>query len=175
MSVKAQPGPSAALIAAIVAGGLVAGTIDIFAASLIHKAPPTVILQAIAAGLLGKASFAGGTQTMILGFTLQWGMSLVIAAIYGLATLRLPQLATRPLSFGALYGVGVFVVMNFVVVPLSAARPKHLPAPATLAEDFLAMLVFGVIIAATYPIVRSLDPFRIRWTHLIRKGSRLLS
>ena len=40
--------------------GLVAGTVDIAAASLINMANPLFILLAIASGLLGKAAFHGG-------------------------------------------------------------------------------------------------------------------
>ena len=39
----------------VFAAGLVAGTIDIGAASLINRLSPVVILQAVASGLLGRA------------------------------------------------------------------------------------------------------------------------
>ena len=125
----AAPGSTVftSLARGVVAGGLIAGTLDIFVASAINHVGPGVILQAIASGLLGKASFheAG---TVLLGLGLQWTMSLIIAAIYGLASLRLPALARQPVRFGFLFGVGVFIVMNFVVVPLSAAYPKPQPS-----------------------------------------------
>ncbi len=73
------------LILGVVVGGLVAGTVDIFAAAAINAAPPGVILKAIASGLLGHGAFKGGVGTMVLGLVLQWAMSLVIAAIYGAA------------------------------------------------------------------------------------------
>jgi len=132
----------------IVIGGSIAGIVDIFAASAINQLSPGVILQAIASGLLGKASFHGGGLTMGLGLLLQVAMSLIIAAIYGLAGARLPMLVQRPVSFGALYGVGVFIVMNFVVVPLSAAvHPKHPPSIATIVLNLDAMILFGLIVA----------------------------
>jgi hypothetical protein len=42
---------------------------------------------------------------------------------------RLPVLTRHPLIFGPLYGLFVYGVMNFVVLPLSAAvtGPKSLP------------------------------------------------
>jgi hypothetical protein len=111
------------LLTAIAVGGLIAGSIDIFVASAIYAASPATILQAIASGVLGRASYGGGVGTMALGLTLQWAMSLIIAAIYVAAAVRTPVLFAKPLRFGALYGVGVFVVMSFIVVPLSAAYP----------------------------------------------------
>ena len=135
---------------AIAVGGLVAGTLDIFVAALINTVPPGTILQAIASGLLGRASYQGGLGTMGLGLGLQWLMSLIIAKIYVLAGVQLPILFRRPVAMGALYGVGVFVVMNFVVLPLSAAWPKpHHPSAEAIVLNLAAMLLFGLIVANT--------------------------
>jgi hypothetical protein len=146
---RAMPGQPAAGVTGILVGGLIAGVIDIFVASAINHVGPGVILQAIASGLLGKASYRGGPTTIGLGLALQLGMSLIISAIYGLASARLPALVRRPLSFGALYGVGVFIVMSFIVMPLSAVYPKSHPAPVGVALQFAAMILFGLILTVT--------------------------
>ena len=142
------------LLPAILIGGLVAGSLDIFVAAAINHIGPGVILQAIASGLLGKASFQGGTKSMVLGLLLQWGMSLIIAAIYCLAGTRIPALLRQPLRFGALYGVGVFLVMTFIVVPLSAAHFKARPSVHSLVENLAAMILFGLIVALTPWLMR---------------------
>ena len=85
---------------AILAGGFIAGTIDIGAAVALYHIGPITILQAIASGLLGKASYAGGLNTALFGLVLQWAMSLIIAAIYVLAANRLPVLRRRWLVMG---------------------------------------------------------------------------
>jgi hypothetical protein len=51
-------------LSSIFLGGFIAGTIDIGAACLINSAKPSVILQAIASGLLGKSAFGGGARTL---------------------------------------------------------------------------------------------------------------
>jgi len=132
---------------AILAGGFIAGTIDIGAAVAIYHVGPIAVLQAIASGLLGKASYSGGLNTALLGLVLQWGMSLIIAAIFVFAASRLPMLWRRWLVVGLAYGVAIFVVMTFVVVPLSASYPKNPPQMPQSAEQFLAMLLVGVIIS----------------------------
>jgi uncharacterized membrane protein YagU involved in acid resistance len=144
-----------ALLAAIAAGGLIAGSVDILAASAIYLASPATILQAIASGLVGRASYDGGVGTMALGLVLQWLMSLIIAAIYGAAAVRMPVLLERPLLFGALYGVGVFIVMGFIVVPLSAAYPSPQPSVSGLVLNLAANILFGVIIASTPALMRA--------------------
>ncbi|HKD47502.1 MAG TPA: hypothetical protein VKB67_07430 [Rhizomicrobium sp.] len=132
---------------AILAGGLIAGTIDIVVAVAIYHASPVTVLHAIASGLLGKASYSGGFVAALLGLLLQWAMSLIIAAIFVLASLRLAVLSRRWLVMGLAYGVAIYAVMSFVVVPLSAAYPKTPPAPLHDGPQILAMLLFGVIIS----------------------------
>lgn len=135
------------LLSAILIGGMVAGILDIGAAAAINWRPPVAILRLIASGLLGAKALKGGTSTAVSGFFLQLAMSIVIAAVYGVASLWLPILANMWIICGLAYGVGVFVVMTYVVVPLSAAPPRPLPGISKIAKDLLAMLGFGLIIA----------------------------
>jgi uncharacterized membrane protein YagU involved in acid resistance len=132
---------------AILLGGLIAGTLDIGAAALINGRSPLVILLVIASGLLGKASFQGGLPAVVLGLALQWLMSLIIAAIYVLVSNRIPELKRHWIAGGLAYGVGIFVVMNYVVVPLS--RIGRIPqfSAWTFGGNTLAMLGFGLLIA----------------------------
>ena len=140
--------PKGRLIGAILLGGLVAGTVDVGAASLIFHAGPDKVLRAIASGLIGKAAKQGGYEILALGLVLQWAMSIVIAAIYDLAALRLPTLARQWLLWGLAYGVGVYAVMTYVVVPLSQAAKLSTPPPLLVqGENVAAMLVFGLIVA----------------------------
>lgn len=128
-------------------GGLVAGTVDIGAAAVLSAASPLLILRFVATGLLGRPALEGGTAIVLLGLLLQWGMSILIAAVYSLAASKWPVLARRWLVWGAFYGVVVFVVMNYVVVPLSAAPHKWEHPLTWYVGNGLAMWVFGWIVA----------------------------
>lgn len=109
----------------MLAGGLLAGTLDILYACLFWAAradlPPTRIFQSVAAGLLGEASFRGGAATAALGLLLHFFIACTMAVTYYVAARRWPPLARRPARFGIAYGLLLYVVMNHVVVPLSAA------------------------------------------------------
>ena len=134
--------------AAILLAGFIAGTIDVGAASLINGYGPIIICQAIASGAIGRAAFHGGLNSAGLGLVLQWGMSIIIAALYIVVAQMLPVLRRAWLAFGLLYGVGIYFVMNVIVVPLSRAGGKgyHF-VPVKFAEDMVAMLLFGAIVA----------------------------
>lgn len=88
---------------------------------LAARVPPTRILQSVAAGVLGRDAFAGGTASAALGAALHLGLCVGIAAVLLLACRIAPALLRRPLLFGSAYGLVVFAVMNGVIVPLSRA------------------------------------------------------
>lgn len=134
------------VLSSILWSGLLAGTVDIGAASLINGINPLIILRAIATGLLGPAAFRGGVPASVLGLVLQWAMSLLIAAIFVFASRRLGWMRKRWVAAGLAYGVVVFVVMEYVVVPLSAAEHPHFTT-VSLLENVLAMLLFGLIVS----------------------------
>jgi hypothetical protein len=131
----------------ILLAGFIAGTIDIGAAALINAASIAVILKAIASGILGSASFEQGIEAEVLGLLLQWAMSILIAAIFMISASWVDMLKRRWLAAGLAYGVVVFFVMNYAVVPLSAiGRAPHFTLLRFIA-NLLAMLLFGVIIS----------------------------
>jgi len=138
---------SRAALAAILWGGIVAGTIDIGAACLISGRSLTYILHVIAGGLLAKESFAGGTASAVLGLALQELMGLIIAAVFVVASFGLPALRRHWVPSGLAYGVVVFFVMNYAVVPLSAWHRTPKFTTASFLENMAAMLLFGLIVA----------------------------
>lgn len=134
-------------LGAILAGGLAAGTIDIGAACLINGRSITFILHTIAGGLLAQRAYAGGWHTALLGLLLQEAMALLIASVYVLAGRHLSILTRRWVVWGLLYGVVVFVVMNYLVLPLSAWHVVPHFSAWKFAGNLLAMLLFGLIVA----------------------------
>jgi uncharacterized membrane protein YagU involved in acid resistance len=132
---------------AILLAGLIAGTLDIGAAAFINGRNPLVILLYIASGLLGKVSFQSGLPAVILGLVLQWLMSLIIAAVYVLASNRFPELKPYWIAGGLAYGLGIFLVMNYAVVPLSEVARMPEFTTWTFGGNLLAMLGFGVFVA----------------------------
>ena len=135
------------LISGALWGGLIAGALDILAASLITQFNVVRIMHIIAGGLLGKPALEGGTGTAVLGFMLQEAMGVLIALIYALGTSPWPGLVRRWVPAGIAYGVIVYFVMNYVVVPLSAWHSHPHFNAVSFAENMVAMLVFGLIVS----------------------------
>jgi len=95
--------------------------------TLIQKTPFILVWQYIASGALGMAAFEGGIASALLGVFFHLIISFVIAAVFILSAERIPLLRRYVIAGALLYGLGVFIVMNMIVTPLSAAPP--LPAP----------------------------------------------
>jgi uncharacterized membrane protein YagU involved in acid resistance len=110
----------------VLIGGLVAGTLDITYAcvfwALKAGVPPQRIFQSVAKGVLGAAAFTSGAASAALGLFLHYFIAMMMSIVYYLVARHWTALIERPLIFGAAYGVVLWVVMNYIVVPLSAAR-----------------------------------------------------
>jgi uncharacterized membrane protein YagU involved in acid resistance len=132
---------------AILTGGLVAATIDIAAACLITGRSVSFILHTIAGGLLANRTYSGGLAAALLGFLLQELMGIIIAAVYVLAARALPALRHRWKVCGLAYGIVIFFVMNYLVVPLSAWKHTAHFSTEKFLENMAAMLLFGLIVA----------------------------
>jgi len=101
----------------ILVGGAVAGTFDLIAA-FVTFGPG--VPRAIAGGLLGRSAFQGGPGTYILGILLHYFIAFLAATIYCLASRRLPFLIEHFFVCGLFYGIAIYLVMNLIVLPLSA-------------------------------------------------------
>jgi hypothetical protein len=161
--------PGAARAALI--GGLAAGVIDILDAFAFSYAragvgPPRV-LQAIASGLLGRDAFAGGPATAALGLGLHFFIACSAAVVFVLAARAAPLLLRHPIASGAAYGVGVYVFMQQVVLPLSRFRGGGQTA-AGVANGIL-IHAFGVgipiALAAARFMARPASPVTARSRH----------
>lgn len=116
---------------AILFGTLAVGVLDLADALIffgLRGARPIRIFQTIAAGLLGRASFSGGVPTALLGVFLHFFIAFLIVTTCVVASRWVPLLRARPILSGVFYGIGVYLAMNLVVLPLSAAgKPTFVP------------------------------------------------
>jgi len=110
---------------ALLFGTLVVGILDLADAFIFFGvrggARPVRILQSIASGLLGRAAFSGGLGTAVLGAALHFFIAFMVVATFFVASRYVAILRRSPVWSGLIYGIVVYLVMNFVVLPLSAA------------------------------------------------------
>lgn len=118
----AKPGRSQAF-PAIAWAALVAGVLDISSAFILaypKGVGPIRVLQGVAAGLLGRESaIKAGLATAGLGLAIHFFIALVVASVFYLASRKLAFLTRHPVISGLLYGVAVYGVMYWIVMPLA--------------------------------------------------------
>ena len=113
--------------------------------TLIQKTPFILVWQYIASGALGNAAFEGGIATALLGVFFHLIISFVIAGVFILSADRIPLLRRYAFVGALLYGFGVFIVMNLIVTPLSAAPPVPAPTLPWLIEAIIEhVLIVGL-------------------------------
>jgi hypothetical protein len=136
----------------VLAGGIIAGTLDIAYActfwALKAGVPAQRIFQSVAAGSLGQASFEGGAATAALGLGLHYFIATTMSVVYYVVARRWPLLWQRPVLVGAGYGLILYGVMNYIVVPLSAAAHGGPKDPLWVGLSVVVhMFLIGVPIA----------------------------
>jgi len=140
------------VVAAVVRIWLIAGTLDITDAlvfSAFHHLTPARIFQYIASGLTGPWAFHAGMASIALGVVIHYAIALFWTLLYWAASARIAILIRQPVLCGLLYGGLVYVVMNFVVLPLSRVHHAHghTPLPSLINGVLALLFCIGLTVA----------------------------
>ena len=127
--------------------GLVAGTLDI-TENLVFNSfrgiTPWRVFQYIASGSIGMQSFQSGWNSVALGVGIHYAIAFTWTGIFFVGALKFPAITRRPILSGIVFGVVVYLVMNFIVLPLT--RVPHPPAAITVVSRINAVLALIVCI-----------------------------
>ena len=113
---------------AIFTAGLIVGVLDISSAFVIWWQRGVGVcrgLQGITAGLLGANSFDGGLVTAGLGLALHFFVAFVVVSVFYLASREIEFLTIHPVASGVLYGILVYIVMYWFVLPMAFPTFRH--------------------------------------------------
>jgi hypothetical protein len=133
----------------IVLGTLVAGTLDILSAfvwTLIAGGKPANVLPSVASGPFGDAIRASALAAP-LGLAVHFAIMLVMVAAYVIIATRVPVLKRQWLVAGVLYGLLLWFVMYWVVLPLRFGIPNPSEAAAITRQLISHVLLVGIPIA----------------------------
>jgi hypothetical protein len=121
------------LLKPILLAGFVAGTLDILDVIIFFKlrshVPPIRILQSVATGLLGRSAYTGGTPSALLGLAMHFCIATFWAALFILIAQSVPVMRRQAIASGLIYGLIIYAVMTFLVLPQTRASssPGHVP------------------------------------------------
>jgi hypothetical protein len=131
----------------VIAGAtLLVGTLDISDAFIfygIRGVPPIRILQGIASGFYGRAALGMGNRSALIGLISHFFIAFCATTVFLLGARKLP-LARHPWLYGTLYGVALYCVMNYIVLPLTRVPPRPPFPPLVPFVNGVAALVFCI-------------------------------
>jgi hypothetical protein len=141
-------------VAAVVRIGLIAGTLDItenIVFNAFRHVTPVRIFQYIASGLTGAWAFHAGMASVALGVAIHFTIAMFWTVIYWVASRPMAVLVRRPVVCGLLYGGLVYIVMNFLVLPLT--RVPHTHTAVSLASRISGVLALLFCIGLTVALL----------------------
>ena len=112
---------ASAITRAIGLGTLTSGSLDLLSAFVfggMAGRTPLQVLQGVASGPFPSLAKAGGWQAWATGLIVHFSIMSVMVLAFVLAASRLPLLTRRPILCGALYGVGLYLFMYWIVLPM---------------------------------------------------------
>lgn len=103
--------------------GFVAGMLDAVAGVIVYfiffKLNPLQVLQFIASGVFGPSAIDGGVLMILAGIAFHFFIAYVVAVIYFFAYPKIEVLRSQKVIMGLLYGLGIWLIMNLIVLPNS--------------------------------------------------------
>ena len=103
--------------------GLVAGVLDAIAGVIVYyiyfKLNPLEVLQFIASGVYGPTAIGGSFFMVIAGTFFHFLIAYVCAVLFLQAYPRIPILRKNAAISGLSFGLGIWLVMNLIILPLS--------------------------------------------------------
>ncbi|MGH9727570.1 MAG: hypothetical protein ACRD33_09770 [Candidatus Acidiferrales bacterium] len=132
--------------------GLVAGTLDITENIIFNHfrgVTMKMIFQYIASGLIGMKSFTMGAASVALGVAIHYAIAMTWTVVFYFLSRRLLILTRHAAICGIVYGGVVYVIMNFVVLPLTAVphSTKAITAASRVSGVLALLFCIGLTIA----------------------------
>ena len=143
---------------AILNATLVCGTLDIASAFFfagLRGTGPVAVLHSVASGPFGAGIAAGGIATALLGLAVHFAIMAVMVAVFVTGSRRLPVVKANPLVAGIAYGLLLYLVMYWIVLPLRWTTSFPSVKPVAVASALFSHIVC-VGIPMAYVTLRSL-------------------
>lgn len=131
--------------------GLIAGILDSLAGVIVYyiffDLNPLQVLQFIASGIHGPEAINGGVLMILEGTFYHFLIAYVVAIIYFFLYPRIKLLSKNITLMGLIYGLGIWLVMNLLVLPQSNIPKGPFDINLAIVGIVWHMILVGVPIA----------------------------
>lgn len=123
--------------------GLLVGSLDIITAltdySITTGKNSEVVLRFIASRVFGKKAFTGGTSMVLAGLALHFLIAFSFTLFFFWLYPRLSLLSKNRILTAVIYGIFMWLVMNFIVLPIS--NTPNMPFNLKVVKPMLILIV----------------------------------
>lgn len=127
--------------------GLADGIAAVTSAYVTRGTTPDRVFQYVASGAIGRDAYSGGMPIVLLGILFHFFIAFNFTAFFYFLANKQKWLLDKIYLYGAIYGVFVWLVMNFIVIPLSQiTRGPFDPTGVTIGL-LIHIFVIGIPIA----------------------------
>lgn len=130
----------------IILSGIMIGLLDATAACINAYISlgllPSRVFQYIASGLMGKTAFETDTIPVILGMAIHFSIAITATYIFYQVYKRYGPALRPVILFGGVYGIWIWLFMNYVVIPISLIGTY----PSNLNQIVIGLLVHVFVI-----------------------------
>ena len=128
--------------------GIIAGTLDALAAIINYYAStgknPVRVFVFIASGVFGKDAYASSQSIAVFGVLFHYLIAIIFSVFYFLIYPMLRFLRINKFFSAFLYGIFVWLIMNFIVVPLSNTAPLPFHIKGALLAILILIICVGI-------------------------------
>lgn len=131
--------------ASALTAGLIAGILDITAASIqtyIKGGEPIRMLKGIASGVFGPQATSGGAMMAVWGLIFHFIIAISFTFFFFFLAKQIPSLVKSPLPVAIVYGIFMWAFMKFIVLRLAFPTWK----PPVLKDAAIACAILIVCI-----------------------------
>lgn len=113
----------------ILTAGFLVGILDATAA-MVHSyfwnnVTPDIVWKYVASGALGREAFTGGAGTVVLGLFFHFLIAFIFTVTFFFLYPKLKPYAPNIIITGILWGIVVWLIMTWIVSPLSNVPPRR--------------------------------------------------
>jgi hypothetical protein len=136
------------LVKAILFSGLCIGVADGIAAMLsnylMKSVSPDRVFKFVASGVFGMKAFAGNTEMVAAGLFFHFLIAMSFTAFFFVVATTFKNLRNNVLITGTGYGCGIWLIMNFIVIPLSNTPPLSFETSSVIVGIIVHIFIIGI-------------------------------
>lgn len=128
--------------------GIIVGTLDILAAFIQFysktQKSPIVVLNFIASGIFGKEAFTGGNKMAAFGLFFHYLIAFAFTLLFFALYPKLKKLIRNKYVLGLIYGLFIWLVMQFLIVPLSRVPVTKFSIQGAIISISILIVCIGI-------------------------------